>query len=301
MNLAVVIASLKLRHPIMLASGVLGTTPSMLIKACKAGASAVVTKSLTISPREGNPNPVVVDLRFGLLNAIGLANPGVENYLIECLENKKAISKIPVIFSIAGFKVDDYVKAASLISERGLAKALELNLSCPHVHETRRFSEDPKLTAQVVKAVSAVTSLPIFVKLGLTTDLMEVVEAAVKHGASAITAINTIRAMAIDIHAKRPVLSSIYGGLSGPAIKPIALRVLYELYEEFDVPLIGVGGISRWQDVVEFLMAGATAVQVGTAVYKRGLKVFRELVSGLRRYMEEEGFRDVKDLIGIAH
>ncbi len=301
MNLEVVVASLRLRHPIMLASGVLGTTPDMLIKAYKAGASAVVTKSLTVSPREGNPNPVIVELRFGLLNAIGLANPGVENYLAECLENEKTIAEVPVIFSIAGAKVEDYVKPASLISEVGLAKALELNLSCPHVHETRQFSEDPKLTAQVVKAVSAVTSLPVFVKLGLTTNLMEVAEAAVKHGASAITAINTIRAMAIDIYARRPVLSSIYGGLSGPAIKPIALRVVYELYEEFDVPLIGVGGVSRWQDVVEFLMAGATAVQVGTAVYRRGLKVFRELVNGLKRYMEEEGFRDVNELVGIAH
>lgn len=301
MDLKVAITSLTLQHPIMLASGILGTTPSMLIKAYRAGASAVVTKSLTINPRDGYSNPVVVELRFGLLNAIGLANPGVENYLSECLEFKGVLAKIPLIFSIAGTKVEDYARVARLISEEGLGRALELNLSCPHVQETRLFSEDPKLTAQVVRSVCDVTSLPVFVKVGLSTNLMEVVEAAVKHGASAITAINSVKATAIDINAKKPVLSSIYGGLSGPAIKPIALRVIYELYENFSIPLIGVGGISKWQDVVEFLLAGATAVQVGTAIYKRGFKIFKELVRGLRRYMVEEGFKNVKDLVGMAH
>ncbi|MDH5815891.1 MAG: dihydroorotate dehydrogenase [Candidatus Nezhaarchaeota archaeon] len=301
MSLRVTIASLTLRHPIMLASGILGTTPSMLIKAYKSGASAVVTKSLTINPRNGNPNPVIVELRYGLLNAIGLANPGVENYLAECLEVKDDLSRIPIVFSIAGTKIEEYVEIARLISERGLGRALELNLSCPHVQETRLFTEDPKLAAQVVKSVCDVTSLPVFVKVGLSTNLIDVVNAVVKHGASAITAINSVRAMVIDINAKKPVLSSVYGGLSGPAIKPIALRVIYELYENFSIPLIGVGGITKWQDVVEFLMAGASAVQVGTAVYKRGFRVFKELVRGLQRYMEKEGLKDVRDLVGLAH
>ncbi|MEM2214466.1 MAG: dihydroorotate dehydrogenase [Candidatus Nezhaarchaeales archaeon] len=301
MSLEVTIASLTLRHPIMLASGILGTSPFMLIKAYKAGASAVVTKSLTINPRNGYPNPVIVELRFGLLNAIGLANPGVENYLAECLEIKNMLTRIPIVFSIAGTKVEEYVRAAQLISETNLGKALELNLSCPHVQETRFFTEDPKLAAQAVRSVCDVTSLPVFVKLGLSTNLMDVAEAVVKHGASAITAINSIKAMVIDINAKRPILSSIYGGLSGPAIKPIALRVIYELYENFSIPLIGVGGITKWQDVVEFLVAGATAVQVGTAIYKRGFKVFKELVIGLQKYMENEGIKDVRDLVGLAH
>ncbi|MEM0217235.1 MAG: dihydroorotate dehydrogenase [Candidatus Nezhaarchaeales archaeon] len=301
MSLRVTIASLTLRHPIMLASGILGTSPFMLIKAYEAGASAVVTKSLTINPRKGYPNPVIVELRFGLLNAIGLANPGVDNYLAECLEIKNKLTRVPIVFSIAGTKVEEYVKAAQLISEKNLGKALELNLSCPHVQETRLFTEDPKLAAKAVKSVCDVTSLPVFVKLGLSTNLIDVAEAVVKHGASAIVAINSIRAMAIDINAKKPVLSSVYGGLSGPAIKPIALRVIYELYENFSIPLIGVGGIINWQDVVEFLMAGATAVQVGTAIYKRGFKVFKELVTGLRKYMDNEGIKDVRDLVGLAH
>lgn len=301
MDLTVTIASLSLRHPIMLASGILGTSPSMLIKAYNSGAAAVVTKSLTVGPRNGHPNPVIVELRYGLINAIGLANPGVKNYLTECLEVKDELMKIPLIFSIAGTNVNDYVKAAEIITEQELGKALELNLSCPHVEETRLLSEDPKLTAQVVKAVCNVTSLPVFVKIGLTTNLTKIVEAAIKHGASAITAINTIKAMAIDIEAKKPILSAKYGGLSGLAIKPIALRVVYELYEDFKIPIIGVGGITRWEDVVEFLMAGATAVQVGSVVYKRGLKVFKELLQGLRKYMQKEGFSSVKALIGIAH
>ncbi|MHC1627362.1 MAG: dihydroorotate dehydrogenase [Candidatus Nezhaarchaeales archaeon] len=301
MDLTVTIASLSLRHPIMLASGILGTSPSMLIKAYNSGAAAVITKSLTIDPRNGYPNPVIVELQCGLINAIGLANPGVKNYLAECLEVKHELMKIPLIFSIAGFDVKDYAKAAEMITEQGLSKALELNLSCPHVERTRLFSEDPKLTARVVKAVCDVTSLPVFVKIGLTTDLAKIVEVAIKHGASAITAINTIRAMAIDIEAKKPVLTAKYGGLSGPAIKPIALRVVYELYEEFKIPIIGVGGITKWEDVVEFLMAGATAVQVGSIVYKRGLRVFKELLDGLKKYMQREGFSTVKALIGIAH
>lgn len=301
MDLKVTIASLTLQHPIMLASGILGTTPSMLIKAYRAGASAVVTKSLTINPRDGYPNPVMVELRYGLLNAIGLANPGVENYLAECLEIKRILARIPIVFSIAGTKIEEYAKAAQLISEKGLGKALELNLSCPHVQETKLFSEDPKVTAKVVKSVCDVASLPVFVKIGLSSSLIEVAEAAIKHGASAITAINSIKAMAIDINAKRPVLSSTYGGLSGPTIKPIALRVIYELYKNFSIPLIGVGGVTKWQDVIEFLLAGATAIQVGTAIYKQGLKIFKELVRGLQRYMEKEGFKNVKDLIGIAH
>ncbi len=301
MDLTVTIASMSLRHPIMLASGILGTSPSMLIKAYNSGAAAVVTKSLTIDPRNGYPNPVIVELQCGLINAIGLANPGVKNYLAECLEVKNELTKIPLIFSIAGFDIKDYVKAAEIITEQGLCKALELNLSCPHVEKTRLFSEDRKLTAQVVKAVCDVTSLPVFVKIGLTTDLAKIVEVAIKHGASAITAINTIRAMAIDIEAKKPVLTAKYGGLSGPAIKPIALRVVYELYEEFKIPIIGVGGITKWEDVVEFLMAGASAVQVGSVVYKRGLRVFKELLDDLKRYMQREGFSDIKALIGIAH
>ncbi|MCS7139997.1 MAG: dihydroorotate dehydrogenase [Candidatus Nezhaarchaeota archaeon] len=301
MDLRVSIASLSLRHPIMLASGILGTTPSMLIKAYNSGASAVITKSLTMSPRDGYPNPVIARVPCGLINAIGLANPGVKNYLDECLEVKDELTRISVIFSIAGFSVNEYVKVAELVTEYGIGKALELNLSCPHVEETRLFSEDPKLTAQVVRAVCDATSLPVFVKVGLTANISEVVESAIKHGASAITAINTIKAMAIDIRAKKPILAAKYGGLSGPAIKPIALRVIYDLYEEFKVPLIGVGGISSWEDVVEFLMAGATAIQVGTIVYKRGLRVFKDLLKGLMNFMHNEGFSSLKDLIGIAH
>ncbi|MEM2025936.1 MAG: dihydroorotate dehydrogenase [Desulfurococcaceae archaeon] len=293
-------ASLKLKNPLVLASGILGTTPSMLVKAHKAGAAAVTTKSLTLHPRSGYPNPVLVELRYGLINAIGLANPGVKEYLKECLELQGKLVDVPVIFSIAGSDVAGYEEAVKLIAEHGMGKAFELNLSCPHVKETRLFSEDPRLTAQVVKAVRDVTDLPIFVKIGLTTNLREVVEAAIKHGASAVTAINTVRATAIDIEAKRPVLSAIYGGLSGPAIKPIALRVIYELYEEFKIPLIGVGGIMSWEDVIEFLMAGASAVQLGTAVYKEGLRAFRKLLNGIESFMRKEGLSSLKDLIGVA-
>ncbi len=301
MDLTVSISSLTLEHPIMLASGILGTTPQMLIKIYKAGASAVTTKSLTITPRNGYQNPVIVKLRCGLLNAIGLANPGVDNFLKECLEVKDELRKVPLIFSIAGFSVDDYVKAVKLIDEQKLGIAFELNLSCPHVKSTKMFSEDPALTAQVVKAVHDISSLPIFVKISAESNVVEISEIAIKYGASAITVTNSIRALAIDIHAKKPILSVEVGGLSGPAIKPIALRAVYEIYKEFKLPIIGVGGITTWEDVVEFLMAGASAVQVGSAIYKRGFKIFKELVNGLKEYMQQEGFLKVTDITGLAH
>ena len=301
MDLTVSISSLTLEHPIMLASGILGTTPQMLIKIYKAGASAVTTKSLTITPRNGHQNPVIVKLRCGLLNAIGLANPGVDNFLKECLEVKDELRKVPLIFSIAGFSVDDYVKAVKLIDEQKLGIAFELNLSCPHVKRTKMFSEDPALTAQVVKAVHDISSLPIFVKISAESNVVEISEIAIKYGASAITVTNSIRALAIDIHAKKPILSVEVGGLSGPAIKPIALRAVYEIYKEFKLPIIGVGGITTWEDVVEFLMAGASAVQVGSAIYKRGFKIFKELVNGLKEYMQQEGFLKVTDITGLAH
>ncbi|RLF23317.1 MAG: dihydroorotate dehydrogenase [Thermoprotei archaeon] len=301
MSLAVNISSLTIRNPLMLASGVLGTTPSMLLKAYKAGAGAVVTKSLTLTPRAGNVNPVIVDLGYGLINAIGLANPGVHRFLEECTSIRDELSNIPVVFSVAGFRIEDYVGAVKIIVESGLAKAIELNLSCPHVAETKAFSEDPKLAGRVVKEVCDISPVPVFVKLGFESNLLSVAESVVKHGASAITAINTIRSMAIDIRAKRPVLSSIYGGLSGPSLKPIALRVIYDLYENFEIPLIGVGGVNTWMDVIEYMLAGARAVQIGTAIRKRGLKLFKEIIRGIENFMEEEGIRDLKEIVGAAH
>jgi dihydroorotate dehydrogenase (NAD+) catalytic subunit len=181
--------------------------------------------------------------------------------------------------------------------------ALELNLSCPHVERTgAEIGHDPGLVADVVEKVKAKVDRPVFVKLTPNVaDIVEVAKAAAESGADALTAINTVRAMAIDLETTRPLLANKVGGLSGPAIKPIAVRCVYEIYQEVDVPVIGCGGISTWRDAVEFMLAGASAVQIGTAVAFKGLEVFRSVTEGMEVYLKEKAFKSVKEIVGLAH
>jgi len=292
---------MKLRNPLILASGILGITPGTLKRVERAGAGAVTTKTITKEKKSGYGNPVIVELEYGLLNAMGLPNPGVKYFLEEMKEMKKML-EIPLIVSIAGSTPDEYAYLAKIVSHAG-ADAIELNLSCPHVEKTGvEVGSDPDMVYDIVKNVKIASNKPILVKLSaMTPSIVEIGKAAVDGGADGIVAINTIRAMAIDIYARRPILSNKFGGLSGPAIKPIAVRCVYELYEAVRVPIIGVGGILNWQDAVEFILAGATAVEVGTAIAIRDLNIFREIKEGLIRYMIEEGFNSIKELIGIAH
>ena len=300
-DLSVEVAGMKLRNPLILASGILGITPGTLKRVERAGAGAVTTKTITKEKKSGYGNPVIVELEYGLLNAMGLPNPGVKYFLEEMKEMKKML-EIPLIVSIAGSTPDEYAYLAKIISHAG-ADAIELNLSCPHVEKTGvEVGSDPDMVYDIVKNVKIASNKPILVKLSaMTPSIVEIGKAAVDGGADGIVAINTIRAMAIDIYARRPILSNKFGGLSGPAIKPIAVRCVYELYEAVRVPIIGAGGILNWQDAVEFILAGATAVEVGTAIAIRDLNIFREIKEGLIRYMIEEGFNSIKELIGIAH
>jgi len=300
-DLSVEIAGMNLRNPLILASGILGITLGTLKRAERAGAGAVTTKTITKEKRSGYGNPVIVELEYGLLNAMGLPNPGVE-YFLEEVKKMKKVLKIPLIVSIAGSTPEEYAYLAKIISHAG-ADAIELNLSCPHVEKTGvEVGSDPDIVYDIVRSVKIASSKPILAKLSaMTPSIIEIGKAAVDGGADGIVAINTIRAMAIDIYARRPILSNKFGGLSGPAIKPIAVRCVYELYEAIKVPIIGVGGISSWQDALEFILAGATAVEVGTAIAIRGLEVFKEIREGLTRYMIEEGFSSIKELIGCAH
>ena len=300
-DLSVEVAGMKLRNPLILASGILGITPGTLKRVERAGAGAVTTKTITKEKKSGYGNPVIVELEYGLLNAMGLPNPGVKYFLEEMKEMKKML-EIPLIVSIAGSTPDEYAYLAKIISHAG-ADAIELNLSCPHVEKTGvEVGSDPDMVYDIVKNVKIASNKPILVKLSaMTPSIVEIGKAAVDGGADGIVAINTIRAMAIDIYARRPILSNKFGGLSGPAIKPIAVRCVYELYEAVRVPIIGAGGILNWQDAVEFILAGATAVEIGTAIAIRDLNIFREIKEGLIRYMVEEGFNSIKELIGIAH
>ncbi len=298
-NLTTKISSLKLRNPLILASGVLGTTGSILKRIARAGAGAVITKSIGLRPREGYANPTIVEVDCGFINAMGLPNPGVDAFIEELKIAKEG--GVPVIASVFGSNVNEYMIVAQKLEEAG-ADAIELNLSCPHAGGLLQFSQDPNKTYEVVRAVKSILRIPVFAKLSAeVTNITDIGLAAEKAGADGVTAINTLRALVIDIEIGRPILSNVFGGLSGRAIKPIAVRCVYELYEALSIPVIGVGGILTYEDVIEFLMAGAQAVQIASALAIRDLKIFKEIIEGLRAYMTRKGYSSLKEIIGIAH
>lgn len=300
-SLSVNLAGLYLRNPTMLASGILGYSADTLRSIVDGGAGAVVTKSVGLKPRAGYPNPTVVQASYGLINAMGLPNPGINEFVKDIFEAKKVL-KVPLIVSVYGFSADEYAVASRKAAESG-ADALELNVSCPHVKETgSEIGQNPPVLAEVIRKVKANVEKPVFVKLSPNvTDITELADVAVRSGADGITVINTVRAMAIDIETARPILSNKRGGLSGPAIKPIALRCVYDIYEEIKAPLIGCGGITDWRDAVEFMLAGATAVQIGTAIALKGPRVFRSVARGIAAYIKKKGFKEVSEIVGLAH
>ncbi len=285
----------------MLASGILGYATETLERIVEGGAGAVVTKSVGITPREGYANPTIVQTNCGLINAMGLPNPGIDEFVKEIHEAKNTLN-VPLIVSVYGFSTEEYAKVAKKAMNAG-ADAVELNVSCPHVKETgSEIGQNPKILTEVVEKVKAVVDKPVFVKLSPNvTSIAETAEAAVKAGADAITAINTVKAMAIDTETAMPILSNKIGGLSGPAIKPIAVRCVYEIYEQVKVPIVGCGGITNWRDAVEFLLAGATAVQIGTAVALKGPNIFKAVNQGIDAYLKRNGFRSVEEIVGLSH
>jgi dihydroorotate dehydrogenase (NAD+) catalytic subunit len=299
-RLATEIAGLKLSGPTMLAAGILGLSGSFLKEIADAGVGAVVTKSIGLKPRSGYLNPSVVQVDCGLLNAMGLPNPGIHQFVKEMTEAKTL--GVPFIVSIYGFSLEEFAEVASYAVNAG-ADALELNMSCPHVKKTgSEIGKDSQLVGEIVREVKKRVEEPVFVKLTPNVDdITEVAKAAVEGGADAITAINTVRAMAINIETVHPILANRIGGLSGPAIKPIAVRCVYEIYEEVDVPVVGCGGITTWRDAIEFMLAGASAVQVGTAIAFKGLQVFNSINRGIGLYLRKKGFGKVKDIVGLSH
>ncbi len=301
-QLAVKIAGLKLSNPTMLAAGILGMTAASLKEAFVCGAGAVVTKSVGVKPRDGYPNPTVAQVDSGLINAIGLPNPSINEFKAEIKTVKQEEMHIPLIVSIYGFSVSEFVKAAEVAVEAG-ADALELNVSCPHVKETgAEIGQNPDLLAEVVSKVKGNVEKPVFVKLTPNvSDVVGMARIAVQAGADALTAINTVRAMAIDVETTRPILANKIGGLSGPAIKPIAIKCVYEIHREVDIPIVGCGGIASWQDAIEFMLAGASAIQVGTAIATRGLGVFQSITGGINSYLKRKGIRSVKEIVGLSH
>lgn len=299
--LGINVAGLQLRNPTALASGILGYTADSLLSIVESGAGAVVTKSVGAKPRLGYANPTVVQAKCGLINAVGLPNPGIDEY-VEEISHSKTILQAPLIVSVFGYSAEEYAQVAEKAVKAG-ADAVELNVSCPHVKQTgSEIGQNPKLLAEVVGKVKASVRKPVIVKLSPNvSDIVEMAKVAVKAGADALTAINTVKALAIDVDTALPVLSNVRGGLSGPAIKPVALRCVYDIFENVKVPIFGCGGIATWQDAVEFFLAGSTAVQVGTAVALKNPSVFRILNRGVGNYLKKKGCGNVKEIVGVAH
>jgi dihydroorotate dehydrogenase (NAD+) catalytic subunit len=300
LSLAVEIAGLKLRNPLMNAAGVLGMSSSILKRVYDSGTGGVITKSIGPKPRKGHPNPTLVRVDCGALNAMGLPNPGVEYFVDEIKEIKKL--GIPIVASFFGGSTEEFAEVAYQLSRAG-ADALELNASCPNVaEELGMLAADAGNVERFTAAVKAETKLPVFVKLSPNvTNIKSIAVAAEWGGADAITAVNTLKGMAIDVNMRRPVLANITGGLSGPAVKTVALRCVWEIAEAVNLPIIGCGGITTSTDAVEYFLAGALAVEVGTAVMTHGFGVYKEITDGISEYMEQNGFTKIDEMVGLAH
>ncbi len=295
------LAGLKLKNPTMLASGILGYSPETFEAIASGGAGAIVTKSVGPKPRKGYTNPTVVQTSCGLINAMGLPNSGINEFVKE-IRRAKTLLNVPLIVSVYGFSAEGYATVSKKALAAG-ADAVELNVSCPHVKETgSEIGQSPKILVDVIRRVKKAVDSPVFVKLSPNvTSVADVAVAAAEAGADGLTVMNTVKAMAINVETALPILGNRVGGLSGPAVKPIALRHVYDVYEQVKVPIIGCGGIASWRDAVEFLLAGASAVQIGTAIATEGPSVFTRIARGVNAYLKRMGFRSVDEIVGLSH
>ncbi len=296
-NTTTEVFGLRLENPLLLASGVVGTTPGGLKSAVGAGAGGVVTKSLGLEAREGHSSPNVVGVDCGYLNAMGLPNPGAE-YFADELSGMDVGA--PVFASIFAEDPDQFARLTEIVSP--VADGIELNLSCPHAEKVgSAIGTDPELVEKIVSRVVSSTDLPVLAKLTPNTDrIVDIGRAAESGGADGVVAINTVAAMTIDIKTRRPILGNVTGGLSGRAIHPIAVKAVYDLYEGLSVPIVGVGGVETPETAIELILAGASALQIGTGVATRELSVFREVDEGLAEFIAEEGL-ELEEMVGLAH
>ncbi|AMD18225.1 dihydroorotate dehydrogenase [Methanobrevibacter sp. YE315] len=295
------VCGVEFRNPLMLAAGIMGSNASSMNWILKSGAGGVVSKSFSLKPHPGYVNPTTVAVEGGIINAIGLSNPGVDNF-------KEELKKIDhennvVIASIYGATPDEFSQLVGEVQE--FVDMIELNISCPHAMDGYGASigQSCDLSNTIVSASCDVAEVPVIAKLTPNvTDITEIAKTCEDAGADALSLINTLGpGMKINIDVARPVLSNKFGGMSGRAIKPIAISNVYSVYEAVDIPLIGVGGIYSWEDVVEFIYAGARAVQIGTAIMDEGVEVFAKINEGLEKFMAEKGFSSIDEMVGLAH
>lgn len=297
MGLAVEIASLKLKNPVMVASGTFGYGEEYAPYIDLNRLGAIVTKGLSLKPKLGNPTPRIIETPSGMLNAIGLQNVGIEAFIKDKLPFLKKFD-LPVIANFFGNTLEEYGEAAKRLSDCEGVHALEVNISCPNVKEGGIvFGTDPKAAARVISLVRASSKLPVIAKLSPNvTDITVMARAVEEAGADAVSLINTLTGMAIDVKTRRPRLANITGGLSGPAIRPVAVRMVWQAANAVKIPVIGIGGIMTAEDALEFIIAGATAVQVGTANFVTPTATM-DIIEGLERYLIDNNLADIKELI----
>ncbi len=294
------IGKLTLRNPVLTGSGTFGFGKELADTVDLSQLGAIVVKSTSREPRRGNPTPRIVETPSGLLNAIGLQNGGIDDFLAHKLPFLRT-QNVPVIVNLVGYSVDDYVFLAQRLTDAGGVAGLEINISCPNVQHGCDFAVDPALTAELIAAVRRVTDLTLITKLSPNvTDMVPIARAAVDAGSDALSLINTLLGTAIDARRRRFKLANTTGGLSGPAVKPIALRCVWQVHRALPrVPLVGMGGIMSPLDAIEFILAGATAVAVGTATFVTPTAAL-DIARGMEAYLTEQGIADVNELVGAV-
>lgn len=302
-NMAVTIGRIRMKNPVMNASGIAGYGSEY--RALMDLLGAFVTKSITLNPREGNKVPRALDLnKTCMLNAIGLHNVGLRVFIGKKLPYLRQFD-VPIIVSIAGDTVEEYREIAKTLNPQEEIVGLEINISCPNVKKGgMAFGTDPKIAYEVVKGVcEEATDLTVITKLSPNvTNITEIARSVVNAGTNAISLINTITGMAIDIHTKKPILADITGGVSGPLLKPVGVRMVWECYQAVckgaNIPIIGMGGIFSYEDAIEYMLAGATAIAVGTAIF-HDPDVIKNIIIGFEKYLQEQNINDISKLVGI--
>ena len=293
----------EIASPFVLASGILGISASSMLRAVRDGAGMVTTKSLSLTPRAGHDSPIIAEFDGGLTNSVGLTNPGIYEGLVE-VEKYKRETDAPIIVSIFGRHIDDFAELAKLVNQSS-ADFIELNLSCPNVEDefSRPFALDIHKVGKIVASVSRVTTIPFLTKLSPNApNIIDIAKHAEEKGSHGATLINTLgHGMVIDIYTAKPVLKNHFGGISGPAIKPLAVKIVHDAYKRLNTPIIGTGGVTTGNDAIEMLMVGATTVGVGTAVYYRGVDVFKALDNELNAFIQQSEFTHWSELIGRVH
>ena len=301
-RLSVSLCGIELTNPVITASGTFGYGHEMAELYDINILGSISLKGTTLSPRFGNPTPRIAEAPAGMLNAVGLQNPGVDAVIAEELPRLQKVFHKPVIANVSGFSVEEYAEVCRRLDAEPQVGWLEVNISCPNVHGGgMSFGTDPAAAAEVVKAVKAVTTKPVIVKLSPNvTDIVAIARACEEAGADGLSLINTLMAMRIDLKTRRPVLANVTGGLSGPALFPLALRMVWQVSRAVSLPVVGLGGVSSAEDVLEMMLAGATAVEVGAANLVRPTAC-RDIIEALPAAMERYGIRSLKEIIGGAH